>query len=141
MPDDDDFARYMAEEFPDAVIRRSAERKAEPLAFAMDALEDLFRYEDDKEQGFRRFRQKLEQFVPWADDAVQCLEAVLADPPEDLGRRVREAAGVVVWVQVEGGRRPGGDEANVAWLRETVARLRAMLDEYVAERLGRTPPS
>jgi len=29
----------------------------------------------------------------------------------------------------------------VEWLRSTVSRLRAMLDEYVAERLGRTPPS
>ena len=140
MPDDD-FARYMSESFPDLVLRRSAERKAEPLAFAMDALEDLFGHEDDKEQGFRRFRQKLEQFVPWADDAVQCLELVLADPPEDLGRRVRDAAGVVVWVQVPGGERAGDDAAHVEWLRSTVARLRAILDEYVAGRLGRTPPS
>jgi hypothetical protein len=140
MPDDD-FARYMSESFPDVVLRRSAERKADPLPFALDALEDLFGHEDDKEQGFRRFRQKLEQFVPWADDAVQCLELVLADPPEDLGRRVREAAGVVVWVQVPGGERPGDDAANVEWLQSTVGRLRAMLDSYVAERLGRTPPS
>jgi hypothetical protein len=92
MPDDD-FAAYMAGDFWDDVVRKSAERKADPLPFALDALEDLFRHESDKEAGFRRFQDKMEGFLPWADDAVQCLELVLADPPPHLGDLLRNEAG------------------------------------------------
>jgi hypothetical protein len=138
---DDDFADWMANEFSDAVIRTSEQRKADPLPFALDALEDLFRYESDKEQGFARFQRKLEQFVPWADDAVQCLELVLKDPPPDLGRIVREQAGITIWVDTPEGERVGDDADTEAWLRKTVPRLRQMLEDYVAERMKDAPPS
>jgi hypothetical protein len=89
-----------------------------------------------EQQGSRlpELREKLESFIWWADDAVQCLERVLADPPPDLGRIVRERAGVEVWVEDGGSERVGDDAAHERWLRETTGRLRAMFDEYVARK-------
>jgi hypothetical protein len=130
---DDDLARYRASWYTDAALRTSAERKANPLPFALEALEDLFHYADDEEGGFGRFRSKLESGVPWSEDAVECLERVLADPPPDLGRLVREQAGVVVWTEGPHGDTRGDDAAHEAWLRRAVPRLRAMLDRYIAE--------
>ena len=117
-------------DFFDEIQRDTARRKADPVPFALEALEDLFAHEDDVEDGFRRFTRKMGEFFWWADDAVQCLELVLADPPPDLGALVRRRAGVVVWV----GGRPADDAETEAWLREAVPRLRSMFDAYVAER-------
>jgi len=130
----DDFARYVSDEMWDDVVRESAQRLANPLDFAVEALRELFSQESNKEAGFRSFEEKLESFIWWADDAVQCLERVLADPPPDLGRIVRERAGVEVWVEDGGSERVGDDAAHERWLRETTGRLRAMFDEYVARK-------
>lgn len=137
---DSDFARYVSDEMWDDVVRESAERLAHPLDFAVDALRDLFSRESDKEAGFGRFEAKLESFPWWADDAVQCLERVLADPPPDLGRIVRERAGVVIWVEDGGGERVGDNEAHEQWLRETTARLRAMFDDFIARKTAESGP-
>jgi hypothetical protein len=121
------------DDFFDDVQRDSERRKADPLPFALEALEDLFAHRDDVEEGFRRFQGKLEAFFWWADDAVQCLELVLADPPPDLGKVVREQAGVVIWL-TDGGLHQADAAQTETWLRETcVPRLRSMFDAYVAE--------
>jgi hypothetical protein len=119
----------MDEAFFEEVVRESEARLADPLPFAMEALEDLFLHESDKEQGFRRYQSKLESFFWWADDAVRCLEKVLAAPPDNLGALVREHAGAI-WA----GDEIGDDAAHVAWLRATTERLRSQFDAFVAER-------
>ena len=121
------------DDFFEEIQRDTARRKANPLPFALEALEDLFAHRGDVGAGFQRFQDKMEAFFWWADDAVQCLELVLADPPEDLGRQVREEAHVVVWVDADGSERPADDAETVTWLREAVPRLRSMFDTYVAE--------
>ena len=76
--------------------------------------------QDDVEEGFERFERKLREFFWWADDAVQCLEVALADPPADLGALVRKA-GVIVYVDADGGGEHRADDAETeAWLRRTV---------------------
>ena len=120
------------DDFFEEIQRDTARRKADPLPFALEALEDLFAHRGDVDGGFQRFQGKMEGFFWWADDAVQCLELVLADSPEDLGRLVREEAHVVVWVEADGSERPADDAETVAWLREAVPRLRSMFDAYVA---------
>lgn len=133
MATDDELARYRASWYTDTALRESAERKANPLPFALAALEDLFHWVDRTEEGFGRFQMKLSGGVPWCEDAVECLELVLADPPADLGRLVREQAGVVVWTKGPHGETRGDDAAHEQWLRRAVPRLRAMLDHYIAE--------
>src|SRR4051812_2010844 len=93
-----DFDPYNDEAFWEDVGRDSEARLAEPLPFALEAIEDLFRHESDKERGFARWQRKLEQSIWWADDAIQCLEKVLAEPPAKLGDLVREH-GINIWVQ------------------------------------------
>ena len=124
----------MTDDFFAEIQRDTARRKADPLPFALEALEDLFAHRDDVEDGFARFTRKMGEFFWWADDAVQCLELVVADPPEDLGRLVREEAHVVGGLQAGGGGHPADDAETVTWLRESVPRLRSMFDAYVAER-------
>jgi hypothetical protein len=120
----------MDEDFLESIQRDSEQRKADPLPFALEALADLFGYVDYAEEGFQRFQRKMASFFWWADDAVQCLELVLADPPAELGQKVRDA-GVVIWI--EGGSPHAADAAETEqWLREAcVPRLRSMFDDYV----------
>lgn len=119
------------DDFFDQVQRDTEQRKANPLPFALEALEDLFGGRDDLEEGFRRYQSKLEAFFWWADDAVQCLELVLADPPPNLGQLMREQANVVIWITDDGIRQADAAERE-AWLRDTcVPRLRSMFDTYV----------
>ena len=133
-PDDDDRPAPDFSNFWEDVGRRSEERLADPLTFSLKALRDLFRVADNDEQGLANYQDKLESFFWWADDAIQCLERVMADPPPDLGRLVREQAGVIVWR--DGG--PADDAGTEAWVREIVPQLRRMYDAYVAEH---SPPS
>jgi hypothetical protein len=120
-----------SDDFFDEIQRDTERRKADPLPFALEALEDLFGNRDDVEEGFRRYQMKLDSFFWWADDAVQCLELVLANPPENLGQLMREQANVVIWI-TEGELRQADYAESEAWLREVcVPKLRSMFDTYV----------
>jgi hypothetical protein len=123
------------DEFFADIQRDSEARAANPLPFALDALEDLFAHRDDVDQGYQRFQRKLEVSYWWADDAVECLELVLADPPENLGKLVREQANVNVVRETENGLEVADDAGTEAWLRdEAVPRLRKQFDTYVADK-------
>jgi hypothetical protein len=55
--------------------------------------------------------------------------------PANLGQLVREQAGVYVWVtDPVAGNKIGDDGAHVAWLSETVARLRRDFDAFVVKK-------
>lgn len=127
---------FIDDAFWDEIVQDSERRLAAPLGFALEALSDLFAEESDKERGFVRFERKLQGALWWADDAVQCLERVLAEPPSDLGRRIREDAGVRLWNRTPAATTPADDDAHVAWLRAVVPRLRTRFDAFVAERLA-----
>jgi hypothetical protein len=128
-----DFDPYNDEAFWEDVGRDSEARLAEPLPFALEAIEDLFRHESDKERGFGRWQRKLEQSIWWADDAIQCLEKVLAAPPANLGDVLREH-GINIWVQGKDGEVIGDAPAHVDWLRGTARHMREMFESYVASK-------
>lgn len=69
----------------------------------------------------------------WADDAIQCLEKVLAAPPAQLGDLLREH-GINIWVQSSDGEVIGDAQAHVDWLRHTAVRMREMFESYVASK-------
>ena len=108
------FDPYNDDAFWEEVQRDTEARKAAPLAFAFEALEDLFRHEDDEERGHVRWQRKMEQAIWWADDAIQCLELVMASPPANLvavsspfyqtNRLYALDSGGALWVSVTGGR-------------------------------------
>lgn len=126
-----DFDPYNDDEFWAEVQRDSDARLADPLPFALEALEDLFRHESDKERGFVRWRRKMDQAIWWADDAIQCLEKVLAAAPANLGDLIREH-GINIWVQHRGTEVLGDAQAHVDWLIATTRRLRDMFETYIA---------
>lgn len=59
-------------------------------------------------------------FIWWADDAVRCLELVLADPPEHLGDLIHHEASAPLVRDGPTGLVIGDAASHVAWLRETV---------------------
>ena len=128
-----DFDPYNDDAFWEEVSRDTEARKAAPLAFAFEALEDLFRYEDDKERGHVRWQRKMELAIWWADDAIQCLELVMAAPPPNLGELLREH-GISIWVQGPDGETIGDAQAHAAWVCDTTRRLRETFDAHVAAR-------
>lgn len=129
-----DFDPYNDDEFWDEVQRDSEARLADPLPFVIAVLEELFRYESDKERGLARWQRKMEGGIWWADDAIQCIEKVLANPPANLGDIIRNEAGVVIWVPGETGEVIGDAKAHVDWLESTARRMRAMFEDYVAQK-------
>jgi hypothetical protein len=126
-----EFDPYNDESFWDEVQRDSDARRAAPLQFALDAIEDLFRHESDKERGFIRWQRKLEQSIWWADDALHCLENVIANSPLNLGEILREH-GINIWVQTPDGEAIGDSQAHVEWLRNSVLRMRGLFEKHVA---------
>lgn len=126
-----EFDPYNDEAFWDDVQRESDARRATPLPFAVEAVEDLFRHESDKERGFVRWQRKLEQSIWWADDAIYCLEHVIANAPPDLGETLREH-GINIWVQGPDGEMIGSPQDHVDWLRKSTLRMREMFETYVA---------
>ena len=125
------FDPYNDEAFWDEVSRDSERRRAQPLQFALEALEDLFRYETDKERGLVRWQLKIDHFLWWADDAIQCLEQVLAAPPQNLGELILDH-GIKIWIATADGETVGDPQAHVAWLRAKALRMREMFDGHVA---------
>jgi len=125
------FDPYNDDAFWAEVARDSEQRLADPLPFALEALEDLFGV--DMSQGFKRWRNKMGMAIWWADDAIQCIEKVLAAPPPNLGELIRDRA-IHVWVQGPDGEELGDPAAHVAWLRDTAVQLRAAFEAFIVEK-------
>lgn len=125
------FDPYNDDAFWAEVARDSEARLADPLPFALDALDELFGV--DATQGFRRWRRKMDQGIWWADDAIQCIEKVLAAPPANLGELIRDR-GIHAWVMRNGSEELGDAQAHVDWLRDTAAKLRADFEAFLAEK-------
>jgi len=131
MMDYQKFDPYNDDAFWAEVARDSEARRADPLPFALEALDDLFGV--DPSQGLRRWRSKMEMAIWWADDAIQCIEKVLAAPPANLGQLIRDR-GIRTWVKRGDSEELGDAQAHVDWLRDMAVQLRAAFEAFLVEK-------
>ena len=109
----------------------SARRRAAPLSFFAQFLSDIWKGSTPEEADYS-WRVKVEHYPWYADDALYCLNAVLADPPDDLLDIMREHG----WLSLEhemdaqGVERPYSFDDVVDWLRDMRDRYRTVYEEF-----------
>jgi hypothetical protein len=117
------------------IAEDSRARRAAPLEFVGEVLEVL---RDSDLEGFSTFwRSRVTAYRWYADDALECLDRVLAAPPPDLRERLQALTGFALNHAGPTQVTPYSHEDVVAWLRDLAARMRAVYDEVLrAERPG-----
>jgi hypothetical protein len=121
--------RTLSDEALLAEIRRqSAERRADPRRFVCEYLRLYWAY--DGEEAARRDWTKLVEQYPWyADDVLACLDALIADPPEDLIDLLWRCGSIALGEQPDGRYVTPSFEEHVSWVREL---RRELGEEYEA---------
>ena len=102
-------------------------RRADPLKFVCEVIEPL---RDSEVEGFLKiWRTKATHYRWYADDAMYCLDRVVAEPPPDLIDRIREGTGFVLNHVTPDKVTPYTHAEVVAWLRDLATKMRAIYDE------------
>lgn len=96
---------------------QSARNRADPLAM-LRAFLQRFWQDNTPEEALILWRRQVASGRWWAEDALCCLREVVGAPPDNLADLLRDDG----WVLLDG-RDP------VDWLRSTVSRLEAVMDE------------
>jgi len=117
------FDPYNDPSFWQEVQAESESRRAHPRIFAAEALESIFADASD-EEALGAWRRRVARFPWWAEDALYCIDAVLAgdEPLDDLAAEARL---------------PVRSQAVRDWLAARVRSLHAAFDEVVREQSSR----
>jgi hypothetical protein len=113
----------------------SKARRAAPLEFVGEVLELL---RDSELEGFLKFwRSQVASYRWYADDALACLDLVLATPPPDLRERLQARTGFVLNHVSPTRVTPYSNADVIDRVRDLKTRMRAVYDEVLrAEALG-----
>ncbi|MBN2493261.1 MAG: hypothetical protein JXR96_01615 [Deltaproteobacteria bacterium] len=106
-------------------------RREAPLAFFRGFLRAVWR-DNTEAEALEQWRQKVELFPDYAEDALYCMQQVLASPPPDLAEILSDEG----WLPLYHDR---GDEIADYSFEETVEFVQAMharLEAIYAERAG-----
>jgi hypothetical protein len=113
------FNPYADESFWKAVAAESVERRAHPRQFATEALDSIFADTWTVEEAMSGFRRKVAEFPWWAEDALACIDAIMAEDDQTLQEIAKEA------------HLPLGGVAARDWLVPRLAQLHATFDDEV----------
>lgn len=116
---------FNTEEIEKRIETQSRERRADPLACLAEFLKTFWTDNTDKE--VRLLWQHRIRLAPWyAEDMLYCLDTVIANPPPELGKFVRERGGVYLYHN-DGSATLSNDAETLAWLRQIAQEFRAIL--------------
>jgi hypothetical protein len=85
--------------------------------------------EEGEEAARRDWTEQVEQYPWYADDVLACLDALIADPPEDLIQMLWRCGSIALGEQPDGTYATPSLEEHVSWLR---ALRREFGEEYEA---------
>jgi len=115
------------EQVEEVVDEDSRARRADPLAFVCEVVEPM---RDSEEEGFLKiWRTKATYYRWYADDAMYCIDRVLAAPPADLVERLRTGTGFSLHHTEPMNRDAYTHDEVVAWLRNLRDKMRVVYDE------------
>lgn len=119
------------EEIEQVIDTDSNRRRANPLECFCEFIDMLWR-ENDESGALAIWRSQAQYYRRNADDALHCLDAVLANPPADIIERLRQCGGFelnhVTFTSIT----PYSHDEVVDWLRQFVEKMRAIYDETTA---------
>ncbi|HEX3854879.1 MAG TPA: hypothetical protein VHW01_28150 [Polyangiaceae bacterium] len=125
MGDDMDDETYEA--LGEMVDEDSRARRADPMKFVCEVIEPL---RDSDVDGFLKiWRTKATCYRWYADDAMVCLERVLANPPSDLVEQMRQGTGFVLNHVTPSKITAYTHDEVVEWLRGLAEKMRVVYAE------------
>ncbi|MBN1946913.1 MAG: hypothetical protein JW797_14665 [Bradymonadales bacterium] len=121
-----------------SINSESQAHRAQPVDFALKVLAELFGHYMTPDQSYGLWEEQLRTAMWYADDALFCLRELLANPPENLAERLRQAAkGTLVL-----GNHPGmeGQDHTDDQVLHWIARVTDQLEERFQQNLLRQTP-
>lgn len=112
----------------------SREHRSQPVDFALKIVAQLFGHYLTPDDSMSLWDEQMTNAMWYADDALFCLNALSASPPDGLGARIHDATNgtFVLGNYVEP--KPDGfdDRDYLAWLRDILPQLQARFDAALA---------
>ena len=123
---------FDVEEFQKGIEADSQRRRADPVEFLATFLRDI--WTDNTEEEARLVWRSKAELAPWyAEDALYCLNDVIANPPANLTGIVQNQGNLYLYHQ-DGSAKPYTDIETLAWLKQTAAEFQAI---YEAVQVGK----
>lgn len=116
---------FNADDLQAQIDKESEQRRKDPLAFVLTLFREL--WVDNTPEEFRAAWRSKVKLAPWyAQDALYCLKAVLANPPANLVERLRDKGGVYLFHP--GSAAPYTVEETLHWLAQVTQDFQADYD-------------
>lgn len=123
---------FDAEEFQKEITADSQKRRANPVEFLATFLRDI--WTDNTDEEARLVWRSKAKLAPWyAEDALYCLNAVIAHPPANLAEIVQNRGNLYLYHQ-DGSAKPYTDIETLAWLKQTAAEFQAIYEAVQADK-------
>ena len=113
------------------ILNTSEKRRADPLPFFVQFLSDIWK-DNTPAEAESLWRIKAEHYPWYADDALFCVNAVLAEPPVDLVELMQRDGWLMLTHELEpdGIERPFSFAEHVEFLQNMSDQFRTIYDEY-----------
>ena len=108
-----------------SVNEDSKAHRSAPIEFALEVINYLYGHYFTPEDSLAGWDSQLENGMWWADDALYCLQALLDNPPDALGERIRQATENRLVMSNYGMSGPGDptDQEYLEWVRDRATEL------------------
>ena len=111
----------------------SRKRRAAPLETFIDFLRAIWMDNTDEEALFQ-WKKSVDQSPLYAEDALYCIDAVIANPPENLVEIMENQGWIILSRNYDQpDERPYTDEEYYEWLKQMRDEFRAIYDVPVYE--------
>ena len=117
----------------ESIKTTSRQRRIAPLEFFKEFLSDIW-MDNTEEEAFQQWRVKVEHYPWYADDALYCLDAVIANPPDNLVEIMQQHGWIMLYHESEDSVEPYAFDEYLEWLKQMRDRFRAIYDSAPATR-------
>lgn len=117
-------AEAVGRQILDQIHAAARERRANPVQFFQQFLRDIW-MDNSPDEARAQWQVKVEQYPWYADDALACLDAVIANPPDNLAAILEEDGWISLYHETP-------DEVCAYDPQETLDWLKGMRSEFKA---------
>jgi hypothetical protein len=118
---------FDSERISEDIEAQSKTLRADPVACLAEFLKDF--WTDNTDEEARSVWRHRVRTTPWyASDVLYCLEAVIASPPPQLEKVVREQGGLYLY-HPDGTATLYSDAETLEWLKKTATEFKAIYEE------------
>ena len=119
---------FDGEKILQSIKEDSRKRRAAPLEFFQQFLCDIW-MDNTEEEAMDQWEVKVKQGPWYAEDALYCMDAVIANPPENLVEILENEGWIILYHNCDQpDERPYTDEEHYEWLKQMRDEFRAIYD-------------